>query len=117
MAGGADVCQPQLVAWAWLPGSAATGAVASKAFGIKCVKSASNGQWNCLMDNPVSLTDGSAIFMAGSGVPSDSNSGIVLAVGDLAVGNIQVNIRHNDDGLADNVQPASFMIWKLPRLT
>lgn len=111
-------CAPQLIAWAYLPGTvdAPTGTIAQKSFGCVCNKTASKGNWLCSLNDPVSVTDGSAIIMTGPGVPSDSNSGVVLAIGDNGVGHFEITIRDVDGGLASD-QPGSFMVWKLPVLT
>ena len=106
-----------MIAWAFLPGTvnAPTGTIAKASFGVTCNKNANKGQWECFLNDPVSLTDGSAIFTTGPGVPSDSNSGVVAAIGDNGVGNFELTIRDVDGGLASD-QPLSFIIWKLPRL-
>ncbi len=108
---------PVCVAWAFLPGGSATGAIATQSYGVVCNKNANPGQWECTMNNPISLTDGSAVVMPGKGVPDDTNNGVYFTLGDNGLGNFELTVRRNSDNAPDNTQPVSFMIWKLPRQT
>ncbi len=112
-----QLAAPQLVAWVFLPGSAATGAKPSQIYGMSANKTANPGQWLALLDDAASLTDGTIMIMYGPGVPSDSDSGVIASIGDNGVGAMEITIRSIDAGAADNTQPLSLFFYRMPRRT
>lgn len=108
---------PQLVAWVFLPGGAATGAKPQQAYGLTANKTANAGQWLALLDDPASLTDGTIMIQYGPGVPSDTDSGVIASIGDNGVGAMEITIRSIDAGAPDDDQPVSLFFYRMPRRT
>ena len=110
-----NALEPGIIAWAFLPGGAATGAIPLQAFGCVCNHSANAGQWECSLNDAVSLTNGDAILLQGIGTPGDNNDGVYFTIGDNGVGAFELTVRKRSDNTPDNTQPVSFIVWRMPK--